>query len=154
MLFNEFRVLVVHLAATGALMGLIWTIQLVHYPLFPLVDQVEFVAFEQRHSFRVSLIVGPLMAAELLSALWIAWRLPFGIAPATAWAALFVLGIVHGCTVLFSVPAHQRLGRGFDSATHKRLLLTNWIRTAGWTVRTLLAMWMVVAAAEVRFAAG
>ncbi len=42
-------VLVIHAAITWALVGLIWTIQVVHYPLLKNVGQAEFVAYHDRH---------------------------------------------------------------------------------------------------------
>jgi hypothetical protein len=135
--------LVVHLAVTAALAGLIWTIQLVHYPLFDHVEEAKFVGFEQRHSWRISLIVGPLMGAELIAAVIVVWERPPYVSAALAIAALVVLLVVHAATVLFSVPAHAVLGRGFDADAHRRLVQTNWIRTVGWTARAAMAVVMV-----------
>ena len=54
-----------NLAVSLALLGLIWTIQLVHYPSFGYVSHENFVAFERFHSQRISLLVIPLMLTEL-----------------------------------------------------------------------------------------
>jgi hypothetical protein len=40
----------VHLAATAAMVGLIWFVQVVHYPLFASVGADEFVAYENAHT--------------------------------------------------------------------------------------------------------
>ena len=45
--------------------------------------------------------------------------------------------------MLASVPMHERLGRGFDPAAHRRLVATNWIRTIAWTARGALVLWML-----------
>jgi hypothetical protein len=137
------RLLLIHCFVTAALTGLIWTIQIVHYPLFAEVGRDGFVAYEQSHSFRISTLVGPLMGVELICALLIVWKRPPGVSPLIAWAALIVLLMIHLCTVAFSVPAHNTLGRGFDSEAHRRLVQTNWIRTAGWTIRAGLAAYMM-----------
>ena len=42
--------LLIHLAATWALVGLIWFVQLVHYPLFSAVAPERFATFEAEHS--------------------------------------------------------------------------------------------------------
>ena len=47
-------------------------------------------------------------------------------------------------TVALSVPAHGVLAGGFDAAAHARLVGTNWLRTAAWTVgaaTSLLLLW-------------
>lgn len=133
------RVLLAHFFATSALTGLIWTIQVVHYPLFAQVGREAFVTYEQSHSFRISTLVGPLMGVELICALLIVWEPPAGTAPLLAWGALAVLLMIHVCTVLFSVRAHNMLGKGFDASVHRFLVRANWIRTIGWTVRAALA---------------
>jgi hypothetical protein len=140
---NELLLLLAHLFVTAALTGLIWTIQIVHYPLFAKVGQERFIPYEQAHSFRISTLVGPLMGVELICALLIAWQRPNEISPLLAWGALAILGVVHMCTVLFSVPAHNTLGLGFDAAAHQKLVSTNWIRTIGWTLRAALAAYML-----------
>jgi hypothetical protein len=141
---SELRLLLVHLFATSALTGLIWTIQIVHYPLFAQVSADRFVGYEQSHSFRVSTLVGPLMGVELICALLIVWKLPTGTSATVGWAALGVLLLVHLCTMVFSVPAHTVLGLGFSADAHQRLVQTNWIRTIGWSVRAAIAAYMLM----------
>ncbi len=140
---TDATVLIAHFFATSALTGLIWTIQIVHYPLFAHVGRAGFVEYERSHSFRISTLVGPLMGVELICALLIVWKPPLGTSPLLAWGALIVLLMIHACTVLFSVPAHNVLGEGFDASAHRRLVRTNWIRTLGWSVRAALAASMV-----------
>jgi hypothetical protein len=139
------RLLLAHFFVTSALAGLIWTIQVVHYPLFAQVGRDGFVAYEQSHSSRISMIVGPLMGAEFLCALAIVWKRPFGISPWLAFGAFGVLLVVHATTMVFSVPAHNILGKGFNAVAHRRLVQTNWVRTIGWTARAGLAAYMVSA---------
>jgi hypothetical protein len=138
------RLLVVHFLATAALAGLIWTIQIVQYPLLAEVGKENFARYHAGHSSRITYIVGPLMGLELLCALWIAIRTPKGISPVLAIASLVILFVVHATTTFASVPAHNILGNGFNTAAHHRLVATNWIRTAGWTLRALLAAQMVL----------
>jgi hypothetical protein len=61
-------------------------------------------------------------------------------------ASLSLLALIHGSTVFVQVPAHGRLTGGFDLAVVRRLVRTNWIRTVGWTARTVAAASMVVVA--------
>ena len=62
---------VIHLACSCALVGLIWTMQVVHYPLLKQVGPEEFVAYHARHMALITWLVGPLMLAELGSAAWL-----------------------------------------------------------------------------------
>lgn len=61
----------VHYAATWALIGLIWTIQLVHYPLFAQVGRHTFKAYHHRHTTQITWVVAPLMLMELITAAWL-----------------------------------------------------------------------------------
>lgn len=130
--------LVVHLAATWCLVGLIWVIQVVHYPLLKAVGRGEFVAYHERHMALITWVVGPLMLAEIGSAGLLlllgerSWL--FGI-------SLVPLAGVWVSTALLQIPLHQKLTRGYDAATIDRLVSTNGWRTLGWSLRGLcLAM--------------
>jgi hypothetical protein len=52
------------LAATLAMTGLIWFVQLVHYPLFGRVGPADFAQYLLSHQHRTTLIVAPLMLGE------------------------------------------------------------------------------------------
>ena len=60
--------LALHALATVTIAGLIWFVQLVHYPLFPLVGASDFVRYEREHTRRVTWIVAPLMILEAITA--------------------------------------------------------------------------------------
>ncbi len=49
-------------------------------------------------------------------------------------------------TALLQVPRHTALGSGFDRAAHGGLVLTNWLRTAAWSLRGALVLWMAARA--------
>jgi hypothetical protein len=61
---SESAMLTLHLLATASMAGLIWFVQMVHYPLFAAVGSGGFVEYEQLHQRRTSFVVGPLMAGE------------------------------------------------------------------------------------------
>lgn len=137
-----------HFAATVAMTGLVWFVQIVHYPLFARVGAPGFPEYEAAHARRTTLVVGPPMLVEAATALLLlvpAARpdsVPGGL-PAIAAALLAVVWLV---TALASVPAHRRLEAGFDPDAHARLVSTNWIRTLGWTARAGIAFAMAAAA--------
>ncbi|MBC7793661.1 MAG: hypothetical protein H7Z43_08120 [Clostridia bacterium] len=131
-------VLIANAAATWLMVGVIWTIQLVHYPLFDRVASERFVAFHTTHSTRITWVVAPAMLTELVTSGVLAWhgkpvaRVGF-VCAALAW--IF--------TGLLSVPAHNALARGFDAGAHARLVSTNWLRTAIWTLHGVLVVAML-----------
>lgn len=70
-------------------------------------------------------------------------------AGATVWlhlAGTLVLAIWVS-TFVVQVPLHGRLVRGFEISVHRRLVRTNWLRTAVWSVRGVLALLIAAAAA-------
>ena len=134
-------VLLVHSGAACAMTGLIWFVQVVHYPLMADVDAQAFAAYHREHSRLTTLVVGPLMLVEAGAALWIAFdRLA---APFASWLGLALLAVVWGATMFLSVPRHNDLAVGFDATAHASLVATNWIRTAGWSARAALSLWML-----------
>lgn len=130
--------LLVHAAATWFLAGLIWVVQLVHYPLFDHVERSRFADFERLHAARITWIVGPAMALELGSGLWLLAVAPAGSARVLLTLGAGLLALLVVCTACVQVPCHRRLEQGFDAAVHRRLVSTNWWRTAAWSARALL----------------
>ena len=129
----------IHLAATWALVGLIWTIQLVHYPLMVLIER-GFANYAIQHQGRILWLVGPLMAAEAVTAGLLALEPPSGVSPALVWTGVALLAIAWLMTGLVSVPLHSSLAGGYDKRKIERLVTTNWVRTAAWTARGLIAI--------------
>ena len=126
--------LVIHFAVTWALVGLIWTIQAVHYPLLKDVGQERFIAYHDRHMALITWVVGPLMLAEVSSA---ALLLYLGERSVLFGISLGALALIWGSTWLCLIPLHRKLTQGHDAPTIQRLVRANIWRTAGWTVRGL-----------------
>lgn len=141
---TEAVLLTAHLFATATMVGLIWFVQVVHYPLFAAVAPDDFAAYETKHQRLTSFVVGPLMATEGLTALWLAIAPPNGVSRIWALVGLAVLGVIHVSTVFLQVPQHAALAGGFDPLRHKRLVRTNWIRTIGWSARGVIAGSLVI----------
>ncbi|MBK9385903.1 MAG: hypothetical protein IPN34_13920 [Planctomycetes bacterium] len=136
---TERELLLLHAASTWFLTGLIWIVQLVHYPLFAYVERARFTAFEAEHCRRISWIVMPTMLLELATAAWLVVAPPAALPLAWSWTGLALLAVIWGSTALFSVPCHRVLERGFDERAHRRLVATNWVRTLAWSARALLS---------------
>ncbi len=133
-------VLLIHALATVMMAGLIWFVQVVHYPLFSRVGPEAFAAYEARHQARTTWVVMPLMLAELVTAVLIAFMTPRGIAPPLAWTALVAVLLIWGSTFFIQVPLHNRLAAAFDADAAAKLVATNWIRTVLWTGRAIVAL--------------
>ena len=133
--------LLIQVGTTLTLVGLIWTIQLVHYPLFDHVAPERFADFHRQHSSRISLLVVPLMLAEAATAALLLVTRPAVVSAASAWIGVALLAVVWGSTALLQVPQHGVLASGFDAEAHRLLVAGNWVRTAAWSARGALVVW-------------
>lgn len=134
-------VLSTHAAATSMMTGLIWFVQIVHYPLLARVPGEAFVAYLAGHQRRVTLVVAPTMAIELVSAVLLVGAAMSGVV--SGWAAgsgAVLIGLVWGSTFLIQVPLHSRLSQGKNESLIRRLVLTNWLRTLAWSARMGIAL--------------
>lgn len=131
--------------ATLSMVGVIWMCQLAHYPLLGDIGDA-LPRYQARNVRFTTWVVGPPMLVEAGTAIaLVAWR-PAGIPLWTAVLGLALVVVIWIATMAFSVPMHERLGHGYAEWAHQRLVRTNWIRTAAWTARGVLVLWMLVAA--------
>ena len=125
-----------HAASCFALFGVIWIVQLVHYPSFSWVRPRDFAAFARFHADSITPVVLPLMLAEAATAAALYWRAPPDSPNSWHFWNVGSIAFVWASTFLLSVPCHERLSaRGWHASTHARLVRTNWLRTAAWTGR-------------------
>lgn len=135
---------VLHAVPTLCLTGLIWFVQIVHYPLFARVGQASFPTYEREHCERTGRVVMPLMLAEVLLTVWLWWVAPAAAATLAA-LGLILLGVAWLSTFLFQVPCHQQLLQRPDVEAMRRLVAGNWLRTAAWTGRGVVAVALLLA---------
>jgi hypothetical protein len=133
-------VVMLHAGVTLAMTGLIWFVQIVHYPLMQQVPSEAFVNYELQHTRRTGWVVGPLMLIELGTAIALVVSTSEAVDVRLAWTGLALLAVVWLSTVFLQVPCHRRLERGFDAAVARRLVRTNWIRTVGWSARGVIGL--------------
>lgn len=126
--------------------GLIWFVQIVHYPLTGSVGAEALATYQAKHMRRTSWVVGPPMLLEAAMAGWLLLDPPGGVPRWMLWAGAGLLVVVWMSTALLQVPAHNRLLTEGSTRAVPRLVSTNWIRTIGWTVRAGLALWVLILA--------
>ena len=136
--------LLLNFAAAAYLTGLIWTVQVVHYPSFGMVPKEAWAAFHAAHTRRMSYVVLAPMVVELLLAIWLAWAGRATLSSGAGWWSLALVGLIWAVTFFISVPFHNRLEQGYDYIAIDGLTRTNWIRTLAWTARAGLLGWLLV----------
>jgi len=135
------------LSATLYLWGVIWTVQLVHYPLFARVGAQNWADYHAAHTRLMTLVVLPAMVTELGCSGLLALARPPWLAPGLLWGGFVFAVLTWAVTFFVSVPLHDTLARGFDPAAITRLVTTNWLRTAFWTghaVTLLVQVWRLL----------
>ena len=135
MLPNNF-VLLGHLIFTSIMTGVIWVIQIVHYPSFHFIEKELYTAFQKFHMNKISIIVMPIMLAELITGIMLfldkSSKSPFLI------ISFIILVLIWLITGVFFTKAHNELIAGYQELVVNQLVVMNWIRTLLWTLRLLL----------------
>ncbi|MEO1128855.1 MAG: hypothetical protein AAFX05_04005 [Planctomycetota bacterium] len=132
--------LIIHAFATMVMVGVIWTVQLVHYPLFALVGREGFERYQRAHMHRITLIVGPAMLTEAITTVWLVVLPPDDVDGLLAWIGLALLSVLWLSTATVQGPTHQRLSQGYEDRLVRRLVLSNWVRTVAWSARGVIAL--------------
>ena len=132
--------------------GLIWFVQIVHYPLFASVPEGAFAPFHRRHMRLTTRVVAPLMLLEMFSAVALLFAAPTPTIRALAATGLALLAGIWLSTWAVQVPDHQklRLTQGNPRVT-RGLVRANWVRTGGWSLRCLISAALVVEIARASF---
>lgn len=138
-------VLLVQVAATLFMTGVIWMVQVVHYPLFSSVGIEEFGSYHRAHSRLITYVVFPAMAVELVTSIMLVTKAPPGVFTALAWFGLALVAVIWLSTAVLQVPHHNRLATGFSPETHSALVAGNWLRTVAWSARSVVVIWMLSA---------
>ena len=128
----------------AAMTGIIWYVQLVHYPAFCWVDRTRWTDFHARHTQMTGWVVGPLMLGEWLAAVCVLGWSPRWWCDPVQVVLLLLLAVVWAATFGWSVREHRILADGYDGEAVGRLIRRNWVRTAAWTCRSLILVPMVL----------
>jgi len=113
---------------------LIWLVQIIIYPGMHGWDKPSFARLHRNYSMRISLIVGPLILIQSACAAKQMIQTP----DLVSISQLLLIASVLAVTALISVPLHRRLSKGYQSREVDRLVNTNWLRTAGWSLVFLI----------------
>ena len=130
----------VNLGCAWFMTGLVWFVQVVHYPLFEFLGAGAAQGYAREHQRRTGWVVAPVMLVEALTAAglcWLRWGAWMPLAGAAMLVAIWV------STFLVQVPLHGRFERVGDAQTARQLVSSNWVRTVLWTARAVLLTCML-----------
>ena len=135
-MYNHSLILYIHLIFTSIMVGVIWVIQLVHYPSFHFIKPDMYTVFQKFHMEKISIIVMPMMIAELISVLLLLYNKDSK--NILIIISFILLIIIWGITAVFFSGVHNKLITGYQETIVNNLVVMNWIRTLLWTMRLLL----------------
>ncbi|MGK7397591.1 MAG: hypothetical protein ACNS62_23640 [Candidatus Cyclobacteriaceae bacterium M3_2C_046] len=135
--------ILINVFSTIFMTGLVWFVQIIHYPLYPKIGSSHFILFEQTHTRLTGRLVAPVMLAELFSSLGlVCFHLPWKIRIIFIVTLILLLGIWYA-TFFIQVPTHKYLCDHFDQQQCGRLVRQNWLRTWLWSIRSLLLLFIL-----------
>ncbi|QHT65418.1 hypothetical protein GXP67_01370 [Rhodocytophaga rosea] len=136
--------LVLNLVVSAVLTGLIWFVQIVHYPLFLKIPATAFKDFQMQHMHTTTQVVSVPMLVELLLSIGLLTATYPGKSTFTHYCVFVCIVIIWLVTFFISVPIHNQLVLlGYNESLIKQLVTTNWLRTFAWTLRTLLLLYIL-----------
>ncbi|CAN7526029.1 hypothetical protein LJR225_003780 [Phenylobacterium sp. LjRoot225] len=125
-------------------LGQIWLVQIVVYPLFAQVGEAEYVGYHRFYSRRIPLpVIIPGFSSFILPVALALFgpAVPFWMSAANI--ATGVVGLL--VTVLLEIPRHARLEKGGkNNATIAELVRFNWPRTLSISAQSVIALLMLI----------
>ena len=137
-------VLLANAAASLIMTGLIWFVQVVHYPLLSQFGSSQSVDVAHEHQRRTSWVVGLPMATEGITTLILLVNAPDDVTSVLPWIGAVLLAVALGSTVFLSVPLHSRMAASHSDEVGRKLVVTNWPRTFAWSARSVVCLIMLV----------
>ncbi|MBU6149655.1 MAG: hypothetical protein KGQ54_05620 [Verrucomicrobia bacterium] len=122
----------IQLISSLMMAGLIWFVQVVHYPLFAKIGNSP--TYFAGHQKLTSFVVIPLMIAEGISATYlVAFR-----THVSDIIGIILLTFIWLSTFCIQVPLHREILIKFSLKKAQRLTSSNWIRTLLWSARGVI----------------
>ena len=133
-----------NLVVSSFMVGLIWLIQLVSYPLFSYVNVGDFQKYNSRHVKKITPIVALAMTLEASIALILLIFTPSDSVGLLVINTLLVC-LIWVSTAFIQIPYHQRLEFPKNQILYtEKLIKTNWIRTILWTFKLIISIWVLM----------
>ena len=133
--------LILNLFSSFFLCGLIWTVQLVHYPSFHGFEKETYHEWMSLHKSRISFIVLPVMLTELGSSILLAIsETTYSVLHQTGLGIVVLIWLI---TFFVQVPLHEKLSAGYRQEIVQKLVFSNRWRTLLWSIKSILGMYLL-----------
>ena len=126
----------INLFCTLYMTGLIWMVQLVHYPSFAILSSDNWPKYHDHHTNSIDKIVIPVMSLELATSGALLWFSDSFFSLESI--GFYIVVSIWISTGLFSVPTHYKMTDSNSQELVNRLVHTNWIRTILWSSKAVI----------------
>jgi len=136
-----------HFLLCIAVTGVVWFMQVVHYPLLTYTNPDKWTEFNEKRRMYTMMLTYPLMAFEALTGftlILLATQSPSYPYLAVSLGILLALLIY---TFMYLNPLLKKMTGPADEISHKKFIKLHWVRTIGWSLRLLLLILVVLASA-------
>ncbi len=127
----------IHAWSTFAMTGLIWFVQIVHYPLMEAYERRWFSEHARRHARLTGYVAIPIMTLELFTGIYLLATL---LKVNLVTLGLMLIVLIWISTFAVQVPLHAKLQSKYDPGTLRQLIFSNWVRTWLWTLRSVFLL--------------
>ncbi|MCB2206638.1 hypothetical protein KQI65_17995 [bacterium] len=135
---------ILQLLCTFSMTGIIWFVQIVHYPLMRKVGKGRFSRYLETHLVLTIFVVAPVMLLEGVSVI-------YGLLRPNPWLQGDALTLGAGLLLLIWLisvfvhfPQNRRLAKEFEARAYRRLLFGNWIRVYAWSFRSIVLLFSLL----------
>ncbi|MCH9611657.1 MAG: hypothetical protein S4CHLAM102_01270 [Chlamydiia bacterium] len=142
MYFVNETILLVHAFATWMMIGIVWFVQVVYYPLYKRLS-VTFSDMEKRDLKNMGYLVAPIFFFEAISAVILVWIVQNDVYHILAGINLLLLVFVWIISWIIQFKHHKTQDLLFIHRMHHILLSSNWLRTLVWSIRGFVVLMMI-----------
>ncbi len=137
-------ILLANFVATCLMVGVIWFVQWVHYPMLAQIPVDRAVETANEHQRRTGQVLAIPMAVEGFTTLGLLVSRPESVQIFWPWFGAVLLAVALGGTVFVSVPLHAKMAANPTTDIGRRLVVTNWPRTIAWSLRAVVCSVMIL----------
>lgn len=136
-------VVLINACSSLYLTGIIWYVQIAHYPLFPITGKELFGLYETSLITRTAVATAPIMVLELVGGIWLLFVEVPEISFTLRIVGFVLIALLWLITGFVQLPLHANLTMGFNERLFQLVITTNWIRVILWSTRTAVVVMML-----------
>jgi len=132
--------LLFNLTSTLLIAGVLWFVQLVHYPLFNEIPAKNMVNYGYYHIQKISGIINLLFIVDFTTIVFLLLLVNSDLSATLMIINIAIFGFIVILTRITFLPIHQKLSKNPNSFLISKLINLNWIRTLVWSLKVVFML--------------